>query len=759
MTAVANINLPLRNNNGEVAGFFRLSLLPGAKSTPGHEPLLDLSGESLREADVSEVQLLEGGEYRYEVLGLAQDGVISTDRPEVFQPDTATGHTGRVRPGLHIGSLPVAAFLNDREVGRFVIEVRSRKLGYRSEYRWMLRDIAQQMTEIVMDRFAVAEQAFAFDDTRDAVTLYERFAFLKSLIASEEFGSALARILSTPHVIWRVVEESVDAGRGIKADSRVARQLSRAGLRRPWPGGRLNTLPESLIRRRTEVSTNNTPNRFVKFALRRWRTVVAHIGTVLSESPTTPAVLRGVREVNNLLDQLDALLASELFREVEELTRFPADDQVLQKKEGYRDVYRAYIQFDVASKLGWSGGEDAYGAGQRDVATLYEYWAFLVLAKQLSLVLEVPFDLARLVELSEGGLNVSLRRGQDCVLYGATHRYGRGLTVELWFNKTFSGGVLHGTWTRSMRPDYSIVVRPGPGETASFEPVVLHFDAKYRVDFISDLFGREDEVQAEESKGTDGKKGTALRHDLLKMHAYRDAIRRSVGAYVLYPGTELEVLSEYHEILPGLGAFALRPTAHGAAEGTQELGNFLDDALNHVALQISQHERGRYWLRKVFAQPPASGVTAPPATFLSAPPADTLVLLGFVRDEKHWEWIDRTGLYNLRAYEAEGTVGLGSKQLASEIVVLSCPRLNRVAIYKVTKDPVVRTREQMLELEYPNPGDVYFCFSIDSLEEPFWESRLRCEFIETMRSEITPTVGAPVAVSWLELVTRLASFE
>ena len=31
--------------------------------------------------------------------------------------------------------------------------------------------------------------------------------------------------------------------------------------------------------------------------------------------------------------------------------------------------------------------------------------------------------------------------------------------------------------------------------------------------------------------------GVSRRDDLLKMHAYRDAIRRSAGAYVLFPGT------------------------------------------------------------------------------------------------------------------------------------------------------------------------------------------------------------------------------
>src|SRR2546421_437073 len=125
--------------------------------------------------------------------------------------------------------MPIAVFVDDQEIGNCVVEVRSRKLGYQSEYRWMLRDIAEHMTEIVMDRFGVAEQTFTFDDTKDAVTLYERFAFLKSLIASDDFQGSLARIVSRPHVAWREVREQSNSSRGIKADSYSVRQLSRGG--------------------------------------------------------------------------------------------------------------------------------------------------------------------------------------------------------------------------------------------------------------------------------------------------------------------------------------------------------------------------------------------------------------------------------------------------------------------------------------------------------------------------------------------------
>ena len=145
-----------------------------------------------------------------------------------------------------------------------------------------------------------------------------------------------------------------------------------------------------------------------------------------------------MRETRLVLDELDSILSEELFREVGPLYRFPADNQVLQKREGYREILRAYIQFEVASKLAWSGGEDVYGAGQRDVATLYEYWVFLKLAQVISDLCDVKFNFSSLIEVQKDGLNVSLRKGKAKVLTGTVVRLGRELALELWFNRTYS---------------------------------------------------------------------------------------------------------------------------------------------------------------------------------------------------------------------------------------------------------------------------------------------------------------------------------
>lgn len=54
----------------------------------------------------------------------------------------------------------------------------------------------------------------------------------------------------------------------------------------------------------------------------------------------------------------------------------PLNSPVLQRKEGYREVLRVWLMFDLAAKLVWRGGDDVYKAGKKDVAKLYEYWLF-----------------------------------------------------------------------------------------------------------------------------------------------------------------------------------------------------------------------------------------------------------------------------------------------------------------------------------------------------------------------------------------------
>src|SRR5262249_18754535 len=141
---------------GQAGPVLRIALLPQLGPTSGPSPML--RGDSSSVADLealAELQLLEGQEYLYEWTAMPDTvAAVQTEPTELFHPDTKDGFRGRLRPGLATGTIAVQLNCGEIALAQFEIEVRSRKLHYLSEYRWMLRDIASQMTELVMERFA-----------------------------------------------------------------------------------------------------------------------------------------------------------------------------------------------------------------------------------------------------------------------------------------------------------------------------------------------------------------------------------------------------------------------------------------------------------------------------------------------------------------------------------------------------------------------------------------------------------------------------
>ncbi len=747
MPPVRQASIPIVDESGYVQGTVTVTILPRAVSSAEVPALLDRGSDADADSSLPPIQLLEGEEYRYEISLRSGVQAVDTDKPEVFEPDSENGTPGRLRPRLYTGTLAVSIAADGRPVGNATFEVRSRKLDYLTDFRWMLRDIADGMTEVLMERFAPAVQRFAIDESADAATLYQRFAFLRSLILDDSLDAAIHHIVARPHVAWEQEEEQRSPGQGVRASSDLARQMASSSQRVPCPPHLklpMASLPKVLISMRTETTLDNPPNRFVRFALTRWRDVVLEIKEGLALSPQVFAVKRGLQEVEVVLDHLDAVLGEELFREVGDLTSFPLGNQVLQKREGYRDVLRAYLQFELAASLAWEGGDDVYRAGQRDVATLYEYWTFVQLAKIVARLCGVRFDFASLIEVGDHGLGVGLRRGRTTAVGGTAWRLGRRLRLELAFNRTFPAPAE--SWSTNMRPDCSLEICSDEPDGAAFDPVWLHFDAKYRIEALVEVFG---------DQPRDDQRGEAKRSDLLKMHAYRDAIKRSAGAYVLYPGSEPRRFKEYHELLPGLGAFGFRPTDSGTPFGADALDRFLNDVLEHVAAQITQHERGRYWSRRVYEPAAPTAVRVPAATFLRRPPADTRVLLGYVRGPRHLEWIHRTRLYNLRATGARGRVGLTGPELGADLLILYGRAMERVEFWRVRGAPELHTKEEMDRTGYPRPsGKAYYCLPLQPVDPGVWQGRITPAAVLDLRRQLSPAAphGWPVATTWLRVV-------
>jgi hypothetical protein len=400
--------------------------------------------------------------------------------------------------------------------------------------------------------------------------------------------------------------------------------------------------------------------------------------------------------------------------------------------------------------------DDAFAASQRNVATLYEYWAFLQLAKSIGRVCGA--DLSALVmERSNDGMSLGFPRGRRSRLTWALVGRGRNLTADLYFNREFLvSSRPDSSWTHAMRPDCSLRLRPdglAGGIAADELAMWLHFDAKYRVEFVDEQFAPPDELdgtRAAEAEAVE-RLARSRREDLLKMHAYRDAIRGSAGAYVLYPGDEQRApFMEHHEVLPGLGAFPLRPGAAGPV-GTAALDRFLAEVIDHVADRATQHERSRFWRTVIHRVIPVRSDKDRRLPALPVPPSDAPVLCGHLRGRAHRRWVDQNGLFNVRAGDRRGAVSADADILRAHDIVLYGPGL-RPSLWARAGAWFVQSQDEMLTLRYPNPrGKVYLCCAVERRDdEPEWLGGLHLGAGTT--SDSMPE--APFATTWRDLLEK-----
>jgi predicted component of viral defense system (DUF524 family) len=708
--------------------------------------------------------IAEGSTYLFEIEQDRQvESVVVEPGEELFSFDDERHLRGRMQPRQHVGRLLVRIADAGSKRGAWAeFDVRPIKLSHEIEYRQMLEDITDTATEALLQGFAPASLALAVDPETRPDLLYQQFALLNARLSSPELRGAIARVVHSPHVTWESRVELVPAGRPIPGSSRLSRALARPGPRTPTYGRlAVATAPRTLDRARTDPSLDSVPNQFVKYALRRWRTVAQRLADSLGALDAVPGPVRRGRDVvAQVLKQLDGYLAQPLFREVGELMVFPASNQVLQKRHGYRQILRTFVLGEFGGRLSFDWDvDDAFSASQRNVATLYEYWSFLQLADALGAACGESRAVEALASTNDG-LSLSFKQGHASAVRWRAMVGGRELDVDLFFNRTFLVSAQpdsESSWSRGMRPDVSVRVRP-----ISHLPELndegdldlwLHFDAKYRLEAARDQFARAsaDDAEAAQEAELVERTTTTKREDLLKMHAYRDAIRRSAGAYVLYPGDDRSPpFREFAEVLPGLGAFVLRPGPSGEAQGRAELKVFFEAVLTHAAERASQHERDRFWRARIYAAPGAGVGKISHLPDFAAPPRDTLLLCGYLRNERHENWVRRLGIYNVRAGDRRGALGPDASELRADWLLLYRDDGSR-SLWIRDGSWFVQTRKQLSDLGYPNPGGpVYLCAPVvEHIDLPSWLDDIP---VGQLGLATGRPKGAPFAISWGELL-------
>src|SRR5690606_1416313 len=304
----------------------------------------------------------------------------------------------------------------------------------------------------------------------------------------------------------------------------------------------------------------------------------------------------------------------------------------------------------------------------------------------------------------------------------------RNLTIRFSYNRTFKGGSDYttgkaGSITTTLRPDYTLSIWPTSftEEEAEKEEVIthIHFDAKYKIQNIRDQYTDSEEeevlIRIEERE----RKGTFKNIDVLKMHAYKDAIRRTGGAYILYPGSVEKRFDGFHEVLPGLGAFTINPSKYDT--GIAGLSNFLDQAIQHLIDRTTQRERISNASNKILKEDRlvyGNSLKRIPndLEIAKVDVLQTYVLVGYAKSDEQLTWYEEKGIYNFRMNDNVGSLELTPEVVQAKYLLLR-EKGKEVAskLYRITSNgPKVYTKDKLMQLGYETPSQPdYLVISIE----------------------------------------------
>jgi predicted component of viral defense system (DUF524 family) len=748
--------VPFRSPTGELLAY--VALTPSNDALGANTaPLIQVDDVEARENGETIVQLRESERYEYEVTDNLSDlrlrcslasrrRSLPPGKPDAGLLDTRS-FCGTLLLELVEGEVDDAK----PAVASALLDVRSLKLDYRTEYRGMLRRLSEEIAGLVTDARSSAKAGYrsSFEDRTDEGWLQIQLELLRETLDSAEFSAAIQRIISFPHERLTTVTDSSPTHRPIRWAPATIQQMIQRYPRREVPTGhplRVNAGMESMAERidvlRKSRDLDTPENRFVKFALQDCRAFLAHAEGVFQSCSGWGASAALSRR---LAESVDDWLARGLFHEVGSIGFAPLGSPVLQRKSGYREVLRLWLRFRTAAELSWEGGEELFRAGQRNVADLYEYWLFFELlgwfcAKCRGGNRPAIEDL--LEGLEEGSPNLRLKkRLQLGPFSGAYAGQGRRLNALFAYNRRFNVTAdrhAGGSWTRRLHPDYTLTFWPEGLTEAEAERqellVHIHFDAKYRVEDIEGLFGGEGEDDADEEDSKTP--GNYKRQDLLKMHAYRDAIKRSQGAYVLYPNgtTGAARLTGFHELLPGLGAFGVAPDENGRAKGIETLTQFLDEVLTHLSNRTTAQERVSYHIAESYLvkeEPVQYGSLILAErdelsdTTRALPPFEHHVVVAWYNSHEQLAWTQSTGLVNVRLGDRPGSWHI-PPEMASARHVLLRTHGGKLAdgLLRLTKPGYkVFTAGDLVAKGYPGTagGEIYAVFEVE--QDPAYAGR------------------------------------
>ena len=448
----------------------------------------------------------------------------------------------------------------------------------------------------------------------------------------------------------------------------------------------------------TENSANTRENRFVKYSL---RVLERKFGEVFNEvsglcKDMDDNERRSLYEYKAMFKRLRGNV---FFKKVGEFEGFRQESAILQQRTGYSQIYKAWLMLKNSLDL----VEGKTDIGMKKIWELYEIWCFLIMKRLVAKVLGIDLaDKERVTENKGEMIDTFVNSGMT---HEVVFKADNGDEVKLEYQHTYNRRSKDEmkTTTTEQRPDIVVSIRKPDGFTLTYL-----YDAKYRV--------QDDVNDCELDDGADIDIADYPLPDAInQMHRYRDAIYYSmkedvrprgkeiIGGYILFPGrTEGDKIENryfYQSIKKvNIGAFPLLP-ADEEHKADYVQCDLLERHLREILLENSV-------MAHIKDSVPQKGLN------YSIAPEDenTLVLVGYVKDEKHWNAILKNKIYNVRAGMVSGSLRLIPGFEHSKYALLYDSN-GRKALYALSESgPRLVSKEELVKKKFDVGHEFYLCF-------------------------------------------------
>lgn len=459
-----------------------------------------------------------------------------------------------------------------RESASFEWMVVSEKLDVQHDYQEIVKTIEENAPGLVRAFLAKSKGEAGLinrSDTSDAI-----WADIFGEVA-DRYQRACEWITNRPHLKYVAEVEYQRAGRIKRWTPNLVNQYAAMDKGR-----------RQIALFRTEYispQVDTVENRFVKFTLKSIVNRLEAFARICEEHSKTVSE-NFVRDLRKRKAVLEKILRRPFFAGVGRFTGFRQQSMVLQRKQGYADIFATWLMLQKTIDTTQTG----FAAGHRPISALYEFWCFLRIADVLEKEYAFPVPKGR-IEGARVYDDLFEEPDPDKIdlktLSALTFEYPEtaGVRVKLLYQQNYGKENADGdlAYYNPQRPDIVLALERD-GETYTYL-----FDAKYRIDT------------------RDGKDASPA-EPINDMHRYRDAIlyraqegdrklsRQIVGAYVLYPGRPLPASYDYAELVEreNIGAIPLLPGEAGGKALAEFIGQILGKKTPEAHLSADIPTRG-----------------------------------------------------------------------------------------------------------------------------------------------------------------------